>query len=69
MPLVGEFHGTSGPVRTSFNDTIMPVENDVIKACDEVTNILKKPLDPLKRRPYWFLPHAGLDHLHRAKQG
>lgn len=53
MPFVGEFHGTSGPVRTGFNDTIMPIENDVIKACDEVTNTPNKPLDP------WSGDHIG----------
>ena len=53
MPFVGEFHGTSGPVRTGFNDTIMPIENDVIKACDEVTNTPQKPLDP------WSGDHIG----------
>lgn len=56
MPFVGEFHGTSGPVRTSFNDTLMPIENDVIKACDEATNISKKPLDP------WSGDHIGFYH-------
>lgn len=56
MPFVGEFHGTSGPVRTSFNDTIIPIENDVIKACDEVTNVTKKPLDP------WSGDHIGFYH-------
>lgn len=56
MPFVGEFHGTSGPVRTSFNDTIIPIENDVIKACDEATNISKKPLDP------WSGDHIGFYH-------
>ena len=53
MPLVGEFHGTSGPVRTGFNDTIMPIENDIIKAADEVTGITKKPTDP------WSGDHIG----------
>lgn len=37
MPFVGENHGTSGPVRTSFNHWKLPIEDDVIKACDEVT--------------------------------
>ncbi|KAJ5297894.1 hypothetical protein PENANT_c012G10269 [Penicillium antarcticum] len=56
MPLVGQFHGTSGPVRTSFNDAVMPVENDVIKACEETTNISNKPLDP------WSGDHIGFYH-------
>ncbi|KAJ5099068.1 Dehydrogenase citC [Penicillium argentinense] len=53
MPFVGEFHGTSGPVRTSFNDTILPIENDIIKACDDATGISKKPTDP------WSGDHIG----------
>jgi choline dehydrogenase-like flavoprotein len=53
MPFVGEFHGTSGPVRTSFNDSILPVEYDIIKACDEVTDTPQKPLDP------WSGDHIG----------
>lgn len=56
MPFVGEFHGTSGPVRTSFNDTMMPIENDVIRACDEVTNTPQKPTDP------WSGDHIGFYH-------
>ena len=53
MPFVGENHGTSGPVRTSFNDTFLPIEDDVIKACDEVTGLSKKPMDP------WSGDHIG----------
>jgi choline dehydrogenase-like flavoprotein len=56
MPLLGHFHGTSGPVRTSFNDTFMPIENDVIKACEEVTGIQNKPSDP------WSGDHIGFYH-------
>ncbi|CAG8885924.1 unnamed protein product [Penicillium egyptiacum] len=56
MPLVGEFHGTSGPIRTGFNDSIMPVENDIIKACEEVAGITNKPTDP------WSGDHIGFYH-------
>ncbi|CAG8933952.1 unnamed protein product [Penicillium salamii] len=56
MPLVGHFHGTSGPVRTGFNDTLMPVENEIIKACEEVTGIPNKPADP------WSGDHIGFYH-------
>ncbi|KAF7720040.1 Glucose-methanol-choline oxidoreductase [Penicillium ucsense] len=56
MPLVGEFHGTTGPVRTSFNDTVLPIENEVIKACDESVGITKKPTDP------WSGDHIGFYH-------
>lgn len=53
MPLVGELHGTSGPVRTSFNDTIPAIESHFIKACDEVTGFTKKPVDA------WSGDHLG----------
>ncbi|KIW85204.1 hypothetical protein Z517_00594 [Fonsecaea pedrosoi CBS 271.37] len=53
MPFVGENHGTSGPVRTSFNDFRLPIEDDVIKAADHVTGFDKKPLDP------WSGDHIG----------
>lgn len=53
MPLVDEFHGTSGPVHTSFNDTILPLERDFIQACEEVSGISNKPTDP------WSGDHIG----------
>jgi choline dehydrogenase-like flavoprotein len=53
MPFVGENHGTSGPVRTSFNDSRLPIENDVIKAADDATGLTKKPIDP------WSGDHIG----------
>ncbi|KAJ5151879.1 Dehydrogenase citC [Penicillium capsulatum] len=56
MPFVDEFHGTSGPVHTSFDNNILPLENDIIKACDEVLGITKKPTDP------WSGDHIGFYH-------
>jgi choline dehydrogenase-like flavoprotein len=53
MPFIGDNHGTSGPVRTSFNDFRLPIEDDVIKACDEATGMTKKPMDP------WSGDHIG----------
>ncbi|PNS21728.1 Cellobiose dehydrogenase [Sphaceloma murrayae] len=53
MPFVGEHHGTDGPVRTSFNPTVLDIENDMIKAADEATGLSKKPLDP------WSGDHIG----------
>lgn len=53
MPFIGENHGTSGPVHTSFNDFRLPIEDDIIKACDEATGMTKKPLDP------WSGDHIG----------
>ncbi|KAF2223801.1 hypothetical protein BDZ85DRAFT_273936 [Elsinoe ampelina] len=53
MAFVPENHGTSGPVRTSFNPTVLDIENDFIKAADEATGISKKPTDP------WSGDHIG----------
>lgn len=53
MPFVGEHHGTSGPVRTSFNDSLLPIEDDIIKAADEAAGLTKKPMDP------WSGDHIG----------
>jgi choline dehydrogenase-like flavoprotein len=53
MPFVGENHGTSGPVRTSFNDFRLPIEDDIVKAADQATGFTKKPLDP------WSGDHIG----------
>lgn len=53
MPFVGENHGTSGPARTSFNESFLPIEHDFIKACDEVTGYKNKPVDP------WSGDHIG----------
>jgi choline dehydrogenase-like flavoprotein len=53
MPFVGENHGHEGPVRTSFNDWRLPLEDDVIKAADEATGMTNKPTDP------WSGDHIG----------
>ncbi|KAF7596030.1 hypothetical protein BBP40_003810 [Aspergillus hancockii] len=53
MPFVGENHGTSGPIHTSFNASHMIVEDHIMKACEEATGITKKPIDP------WSGDHIG----------
>lgn len=53
MPFIGENHGTSGPVRTSFNDSKIPIEDAIIQACDEASGYSKKPNDP------WSGDHIG----------
>lgn len=53
MPFISENHGTSGPVKTSFNGYHLPIEDDVIKACDEVAGLTNKPTDP------WSGDHIG----------
>ncbi|KAI9930636.1 hypothetical protein ASPWEDRAFT_27147 [Aspergillus wentii DTO 134E9] len=52
-PLVGEFHGTSGPVRTGFNEMNLPIEEDIIQACKELAGISKDVVDP------WSGDHIG----------
>lgn len=56
MPFVGENHGTSGPIHTSFNEWKLDIEDDVVKAADKVTGYVKKPLDP------WSGDHNGFYH-------
>jgi choline dehydrogenase-like flavoprotein len=46
MPFVAENHGTSGPIHTSFNDFLLPIEDDFQRGFNEVTGISQKPLDP-----------------------
>lgn len=46
MNFVGEHHGTSGPVRTSFNDWTLEIEDEISKVADEVTGLSEKPVDP-----------------------
>jgi choline dehydrogenase-like flavoprotein len=53
MPFVAANHGADGPVRTSFNDTMLPVEDLVIEAAEKLTGFEKKPLDP------WSGDHLG----------
>ena len=53
MPFVEKNHGTTGPARTSFNHSFLPIEHDFINACDEVTGLAKKPIDP------WSGDHIG----------
>lgn len=53
MSFIGENHGGHGPVHTSFNDFRLPIEDDVIKACDEAAGMTAKPKDP------WSGDHIG----------
>lgn len=53
MPFVGEHHGTAGPVKTSFNETLLPIEEALIEAADQIIDFDKKPTDP------WSGDHIG----------
>lgn len=56
MPFVGENHGTSGPIHTSFNPWKLDIEDDIVKAADQATGYNKKPMDP------WSGDHIGFYH-------
>lgn len=53
MAFVGDNHGTNGPIKTSFNAKIFPIEHDSIDAAYELTGLKDKPLDP------WGGDHIG----------
>ncbi|OQO10227.1 hypothetical protein B0A48_04584 [Cryoendolithus antarcticus] len=52
-PTIDINHGTEGPVRTSFNDFFLPIEDDVIAAANEVTGLSEHPKDA------WSGDHIG----------
>ncbi|EHK22039.1 uncharacterized protein TRIVIDRAFT_71023 [Trichoderma virens Gv29-8] len=54
--LAREYHGATGPIKTSFNESQLPIESDIIKACAEVTGISQKPADA------WSGDHIGFFH-------
>ncbi|KAJ5952979.1 Dehydrogenase citC [Penicillium vulpinum] len=53
---LSKFHGLQGPIHTSFNDAVLPIEHAFIKACEEATGITKRPEDP------WSGDHMGFYH-------
>ncbi|CAG7954004.1 unnamed protein product [Penicillium salamii] len=52
-----KFHGTNGPIHTSFNEAALPVECDFLKACEDTTGISEKAEDP------WSGHHLGIHHV------
>ena len=66
MPFVEAFHGTEGPIHTSFNEWRVPFEDNFMHACDEVAGIKQRPKDP------WSGDHIGfyssLGAVNRATQ-
>jgi choline dehydrogenase-like flavoprotein len=53
MPYELAHHGTTGPVTTSFNDHLLPVETATIAALDAAAGYAAKPVDP------WSGDHLG----------
>ena len=53
MPFVEAFHGTEGPIHTSFNEWRVPFEDPFMRACDEVAGMKQRPKDP------WSGDHIG----------
>ncbi len=52
-PLIYESHGDTGPIKTGFNESNLPIESDWLRACEEVTHLEKAPLDS------WGGNHVG----------
>lgn len=52
QPFQAEFHGTNGPIHTSFNNWRIALENNYMRACEDVSGI-HRPLDP------WRGDHIG----------
>ncbi|KAL2844541.1 hypothetical protein BJY01DRAFT_235296 [Aspergillus pseudoustus] len=55
-PCAAEFHGTSGPIHTTFNAAQLPVETDFVKASGQSTGLPNKPIDA------WSGDHIGFYH-------
>ncbi|KAL4750638.1 hypothetical protein BDW72DRAFT_213260 [Aspergillus terricola var. indicus] len=55
-PIAPEHHGTTGPIRTSFNEANLPVEADFVKVCAETANLPNMPNDA------WSGDHIGFYH-------
>ncbi|KAL4972784.1 hypothetical protein BDW66DRAFT_169211 [Aspergillus desertorum] len=55
-PIASEHHGTTGPIRTSFNDAHLPIEDDFVKACAEAASLPNMPVDA------WSGDHIGFFH-------
>jgi choline dehydrogenase-like flavoprotein len=52
-----EFHGTDGPIHTSFNEAALPIEFDFVNACEETSGVTEKAIDP------WSGDHLGIHHV------
>ncbi|KAL5333722.1 GMC oxidoreductase-domain-containing protein [Aspergillus crustosus] len=55
-PVIDHQHGTTGPIHTSFNDSNLPIQDDVIKTAAAITNLPNKPTDA------WSGDHIGFYH-------
>lgn len=53
MHIVEEHHGRDGPIHTSFNPALMPLDDHVLKAAAEATGLSQKTIDP------WSGDHLG----------
>ncbi|KAF2097109.1 alcohol oxidase [Rhizodiscina lignyota] len=67
MPLAAadKYHGTNGPIHTSFNDHYMPLEEDFVKAAFEVEGSQNKLVDAWNGQHYGFFNSLGaIDRTH-----
>ncbi|KAF2104220.1 alcohol oxidase [Rhizodiscina lignyota] len=58
-PVVALNHGTSGPVRTSFNVSWLPIEDDILEAAKEVCGLSEEPKDPCNGDRPGFMRSLG----------
>lgn len=59
MPFVEAFHGTGGPIHTSFNDWRVPFEDNFMHACDDIAGIKQRLKDPWSGVHMSFYSGAG----------
>ncbi|KAL5042600.1 hypothetical protein BDW71DRAFT_216907 [Aspergillus fruticulosus] len=55
-PLVHDHHGTTGPIQTSFNNSNLPIQEDVIKTAALMAELPNRPDDA------WSGDHIGFYH-------
>lgn len=66
MPFVEAFHGTEGPIHTSFNDWRVPFEDNFMNACDDIAGMKQRPKDPWSGDHIGF--YSGLGAVDRTNQ-
>lgn len=59
MHVVSESHGFSGPIKTSFNDSALEINNIMIKAAEEATGLKSQPNDPYSGNHLGFTSILG----------
>lgn len=55
-PFIASNHGTEGPIKTSFSESVSPLDEALLAAAEEVAANVSKPTDP------WGGDHLGFYH-------